>query len=112
MNEFLVSYNRLNALKQSDFTTYTNNLNTGYKKLESMYSELNTNIFLKDIWSNIMGDYDNVMKLRDSIDNWWSNYLENLLQIEKNLPNKSLDIGQIASPSKYYVDHSAYISSD
>ena len=108
MSEFSVSYNKLNNLKQGEFNTYTSYLCNAYNSLDSMYTEIKSNIYLWTIWNNIIKDYDNVIKMRDSIDDWLSNYIENIKRIENCLPDTSVDANQAVSTTKYYKDHSNY----
>ena len=102
-NEFYIKYNGIDNLKKNEFeSSYLKGIVDNYNKLDSLKNM--NDALLKYGWYNIIQNMDTIVKKCDSINSWWSNYLENLKNLENSLPEKGLSISNISTNS-YYVDH-------
>ena len=107
-NSFKINYQKLKNLK-SNFDSYGSALYNSYKNFYSMKSTVGKDSYLYYRWYRVLSAYQRVMKKRDSIDSWWTNYLSNILLLEKQLPDNTT-LSLKSASSKKYAGSTAYQS--
>ena len=107
-NSFKINYQKLKNLK-SNFDSYGSALYNSYKNFYSMKSTVGKDSYLYYGWYRVLSAYQRVMKKRDSIDSWWTNYLSNILLLENQLPDNTT-LSLKSASSKKYAGSTAYQS--
>ena len=107
-NSFKINYQKLKNLK-SNFDSYGSALYNSYKNFYSMKSTVGKDSYLYYGWYRVLSAYQRVMKKRDSIDSWWTNYLSNIVLLEKQLPDNTT-LSLKSASSKKYAGSTAYQS--
>lgn len=108
-DKFVINYNSILSTKNSSFSEYSNNLKSGYDKINALQDKFNYDNYLNYAWKQVVTKFDEIILKRDSIDDWWTNYLENVKTLENQLPdNLNFNIVKVDA-TKYYVDHSSII---
>ena len=107
-NEFKLSYNVLNSVKNNEFNDYSKSILNSINNFEKIKQPLSTDLYLSCAWSKIMNMLAGILKKRDSIDNWFTNYLENMKLLEESLPDKNYSLQNITTT--YYSKNYENIS--
>lgn len=103
-----INYQKLKNLK-SNFDSYGSDLYNSYRNFYSMKSIVDKDSYLYYGWYRVLSAYQRVMKKRDSIDSWWTNYLSNIELLEKQLPDNTT-LSLKSANSKKYSGSNAYQS--
>ena len=108
-NKFIINYNSILSIKNNNFQTYSSSLKEGYDKINSLQDKFNYDNYLNYAWKQVVTKFDEIISKRDSIDDWWTNYLENIKVLENQLPdNLNFNIVKVET-TKYFIDHSSII---
>lgn len=108
LNPLLVNYEKLKALKDK-FADYGSQMYNNYKEFWSLKSSVSKDSYLQYGWLKVVRRYQSMLKKRDSIAEYWLNYLSNLKRLELQLPeNTTLSLKHVEA--KKYSGSSAYNS--
>lgn len=103
-----INYTKLKSLK-SDFDSFGVSLCSAYRDFYSLKSTVSKDGYLNYGWYKVICMFQKVMKKRDNLDNWWTNYMYNLKNIENQLPdNTKFSIKTVTS--KKYAGSSSFQS--
>ena len=103
-----INYTKLKSLK-SDFDSFGVSLCSAYRDFYSLKSTVSKDGYLNYGWYKVICMFQKVMKKRDNLDNWWTNYMYNLKNIENQLPdNTKFSIKPVTS--KKYAGSSSFQS--
>ena len=103
-----INYTKLKSLK-SDFDSFGVSLCSAYRDFYSLKSTVSKDGYLNYGWYKAICMFQKVMKKRDNLDNWWTNYMYNLKNIENQLPdNTKFSIKTVTS--KKYAGSSSFQS--
>ncbi|MBR3117097.1 MAG: hypothetical protein IKF36_04410 [Bacilli bacterium] len=107
--EFKLSYNGLNSIKEGNFNEYSTNMISAYDEFEKVRSLVSSDAYLSNAWSKTVSILDNIMHRRDSMDYWFTNYLENIKNLEAALPDNKYSF-QMSNTRNYLKNHDLNIS--
>ncbi len=103
-----INYTKLKSLK-SDFDSFGASLCSVYRDFYSLKSTVSKDSYLNYGWYKVICMFQKVMKKRDTLDSWWTNYMYNLKNIENQLPdNTKFSIKPVTS--KKYAGSSSFQS--
>lgn len=103
-----INYTKLKSLK-SDFDSFGASLCSTYRDFYSLKSTVSKDSYLNYGWYKVICMFQKVMKKRDTLDSWWTNYMYNLKNIENQLPdNTKFSIKTVTS--KKYAGSSSFQS--
>ena len=74
------------AVARDSFNDFSSMLKTNYDSFLSLQSLISNDSYLYYGWGVICSEFDELMKKRDSMENWIENFISSMNQIENSLP--------------------------
>lgn len=102
-------YNYLNgsSTSTSSLADYIKSLVNGYTTFSNMQTSVSTDEYIYYVWYKIILQFDSIIKRCDSINNWFSNYLNTVRTYEEAMPESMPNTVPTITSRSNYVDHSS-----